>query len=86
MSASVEMSSLLSVAANQARPVPTTPFQNGILGYRLFSLSLSSARGLLPLQPIHPESVLCGRIGKDHVWIVQHVQPVQGQGVNFKFI
>lgn len=37
-------------------------------------------------QTVHPEGVLGGRVGQDHVRVVEHVQSVQGQGVNLEFI
>lgn len=37
-------------------------------------------------QPVHPERVLCGGVGEDHVGVVEHVQSIQGQRVNFEFI
>lgn len=38
------------------------------------------------LQPVHPERVLCGRVCQHHVWIVEHVQPVQGQRVDLQLV
>lgn len=37
-------------------------------------------------QTVHPEGVLSGRVGQDHVRIVEHVQSVQGQGVDLEFV
>lgn len=37
-------------------------------------------------QTVHPEGVLSGRVGQDHVRVVKHVQSIQGQGVNLEFI
>lgn len=31
-----------------------------------------------PSQPVHPERVLCGGVGEDHVGVVQHVESIQG--------
>lgn len=37
-------------------------------------------------QTVHSEGVLSGRVGQNHVRVVQHVQSVQGQGINLEFI
>lgn len=37
-------------------------------------------------QTVHPEGVLGGRVGQDHVGVIEHVQSVQGQGVNLEFV
>lgn len=46
----------------------------------------SSGRSRPQSQPVHPERVLCGGVGEDHVGVVEHVQSIQGQRVNFEFI
>lgn len=37
-------------------------------------------------QPVHPESIFCCRVGQNHVWIVEHVQAVQRQRIDFQLI
>lgn len=37
-------------------------------------------------QTVHPEGVFSGRVSQDHVWVIEHVQSVQGQGVNLEFV
>ena len=37
-------------------------------------------------QTVHPEGVLGGRVGQDHIWVIEHVQSIQGQGVNLEFV
>lgn len=34
------------------------------------------------LQAVHAERILGGWVGQHYVWVVKHVQPVQGQRVN----
>lgn len=38
------------------------------------------------LQPVHPERVLCGGVCQHHVWVVEHVQAVQGQRVDLQLV
>lgn len=38
------------------------------------------------LQPVHPESVLCGGVSQHHVGVVEHVESIQSEGVNFELI
>lgn len=38
------------------------------------------------LQPVHPERVLGGGVSQHHVWVVEHVQSVQGQRVNLQLV
>lgn len=38
------------------------------------------------LQPIHPERVLSGSVGQNHVGVIEHVQSVQGEGVNLQLV
>lgn len=37
-------------------------------------------------QTVHPEGVLGGWVSQDHVRVVEHVQSVQGKGINLEFI
>lgn len=37
-------------------------------------------------QTVHPEGVLSGWVSQDHVRVVEHVQSVQGKGINLEFI
>lgn len=45
------------------------------------SVNLASA-----LQPVHPKGVFSGRVSEDHVRVIEHVQPVQGQRVNLQLV
>lgn len=45
-----------------------------------------SAGHRLCSQPVHPEGVLGGRVSKDHVRVVEHVQSIQGQRVNLELV
>lgn len=38
------------------------------------------------LQPVHPERVLSGRVSQNHVGVIEHVQSVQGEGVNLQLV
>lgn len=38
------------------------------------------------LQPVHPKGVFSGRVSEDHVRVIEHVQPVQGQRVNLQLV
>lgn len=40
----------------------------------------------LTLQPVHPERVLGGRVGEHHVGVIEHVQSVQGEGVDLQLV
>lgn len=33
-------------------------------------------------QPVHPERVLGGGVSQHHVGVIEHVQPIQGEGVD----
>lgn len=35
------------------------------------------------LEPVEAKCVLCGGVGKDHVWVIEHVQAVKRQRVDF---
>lgn len=35
------------------------------------------------LEAVEAKCVLCGGVGEDHVWVIQHVQAIQSQRVNF---
>lgn len=37
-------------------------------------------------ETVHPEGVLSGWVGQDHVRVIKHVQSIQGQGVNLEFV
>lgn len=38
------------------------------------------------LEPVEAKRILCGGVSKDHVWVVEHVQAVKRQRVNFQII
>lgn len=40
----------------------------------------------LMLQPVHPERVLGGGVGKHHVGVIEHVQSVQGERVDLQLV
>lgn len=46
-------------------------------------LRMSGRRGL---EPVQAKRVLRGRVGEDHVGVVEHVQTVECQWVNFQII
>lgn len=50
------------------------------------SAGLGPLRAGPALQPVHPERVLGGRVGQHHVWVVEHVQSVQGQRVDLQLV
>lgn len=52
---------------------------------RICSLGPGPAAGRA-LQPVHPERVLGGGVGQHHVWVVEHVQSVQGQRVDLQLV
>lgn len=56
-----------------------------MLVYFFFSLSVRVCLWSA-LQPVHPECVLCGGVCQHHVWVVEHVQPVQGQRVDLQLV
>lgn len=38
------------------------------------------------LQPVEAKCVLCGRVSKDHVRVIEHVQAIKRQWVDFQII
>lgn len=50
----------------------------------VFSLLCSETTVLL--QPVHPERVLCGRVGEHHVGVIEHMQSVQCEWVNLQLV
>lgn len=38
------------------------------------------------LQPIHPERVLSGSVGQNHVGVIEHVQSIQGERVDLQLV
>lgn len=38
------------------------------------------------LEPVEAKRVLCGGVSKDHVWVVEHVQAIKRQRVDFQII
>lgn len=41
---------------------------------------------LLLLQPVKAKCILGGGIGEDHVWVIEHVQAIQRQRVDFQIV
>lgn len=38
------------------------------------------------LEPVEAKRVLCGGISKDHVWVIEHVQAIKRQRVDFQIV
>lgn len=51
-----------------------------------FSCFVLGLDPLPALQSVHPERVLGGRVSQHHVWVIEHVQSVQGQRVDLQLI
>lgn len=68
-------------AAPGLRETPLGPLTGGVTEPRRGSRVLG-----VHSQTVHPEGVLGGRVGQDHVRVIEHVQSIQGQGVNLEFI
>lgn len=63
------------------RETPLGPLTGGVTEPGLGSRVLG-----VHSQTVHPEGVLGGRVSQDHVRVIEHVQSIQGQGVNLEFI
>lgn len=64
---------------------PLVSLHSQVSVFFFFLLVLGHSR-LLTLQPVHPEGVLGGGVSENHVGVVEHVQPVQGERVDLQLV
>lgn len=75
----------------RVHPAPLFILIHKLVCFLLVFFSLSShfapnVSQLVVLQPVHPEGVLGGGVGQHHVGVVEHVQSIQSERVDFQLV
>lgn len=77
------------IASSESQAQPFAGTECAVPRLREMPLGPLTGRVMVPdvrSQTVHSEGVLSGRVGQNHVRVVQHVQSIQGQGINLEFI